>query len=65
MGNDLKKNREISLGIRRIIIRNIMLAKSFHEKYIHFIMLLMIYVLIITVHETVSQVEVNEIPSPV
>lgn len=40
-----------------------MAAKSFHEKCIRFIMLLMIYVLIITVYETVSQVEVNEIPS--
>lgn len=42
-----------------------MAAKSFHEKCIRFIMLLMIYVLIIIVYETVSQVEVNEIPSPV
>lgn len=42
-----------------------MAAKSFQEKYIHLIMLLMIYVLISTVYETVSQVELNEIPSPV
>ena len=42
-----------------------MAAKSFREKCIHCIMLLMIYMLIVTVCETVSHVEVNEIPSPV